>query len=64
MAAFAGVGLASIPPTLAIRRWRLAGAAPTDTDVNAARRFIYLEAALLIFIPTFAAAMARGYGTV
>ena len=62
MLAFLGVGLLSIPPTLAIVRWRKAGA-PSDADVNTARRFLHAEAALLIFIPAFAAAMARGYGT-
>lgn len=63
MLAFLGVGLASIPPTLAIIRWRKAGGTPTDADVNTARRFLYLEAGLLVLIPTLAAAMARGYGT-
>jgi putative membrane protein len=62
MIAFLGVGLASIPPTLAIIRWRRAGGRPADSDVNTARRFLYLEAGLLVFIPAFAAAMARGYG--
>ena len=62
MVAFLLVGLASIPPTLAIARWRKAGTAPSDAAVTAARRFLYAEAALLLFIPTFAAAMARGYG--
>lgn len=63
MLAFLGVGLLSIPPTLAIIRWRKAGTAPSATDVNTVRRFLYFEAALLLFIPAFAAAMARGYGT-
>ncbi|RYH12793.1 MAG: DUF2214 family protein [Alphaproteobacteria bacterium] len=63
MAAFLAVGLLSIPPTLAIIRWRKVGGTPADADVNTARRFLYLEAGLLVFIPTFAAAMARGYGT-
>ena len=63
MVAFLAIGLASIPPTMAIIRWRKAGGAPSDSDVNTARRFLYLEAGLLIFIPAFAAAMARGYGT-
>jgi putative membrane protein len=63
MLAFLGVGLLSIPPTLAIIRWRKSGTAPSNSDVNTARRFLYLEAALLLFIPAFAAAMARGYGT-
>ncbi|MFA6046721.1 MAG: DUF2214 family protein [Phycisphaerales bacterium] len=61
--AFVGIGLLSIPPTMAIIRWRKAGTAPSDADVNSVRRFLYAEAALLIFIPAFAAAMARGYGT-
>lgn len=64
MLAFIGVGLASIPPTLAIIRWRKAGTVPSADNVNSARRFLWLQAALLLFIPAFAAAMARGYGTV
>ena len=63
MLAFLGVGLLSIPPTLAIIRWRKAGTTPSEADVSTARRFLYAEAALLILIPAVAAAMARGYGT-
>lgn len=63
MAAFIGVGFLSIPPTIAIIRWRKSATAPSDTDVNSVRRFLYAEAALLLFIPAVAAAMARGYGT-
>ncbi len=67
MIAFLGVGLASIPPTIAIARWRKtakadAGFTPAAPEVSAARRFLYLQAGLLVFIPSFAAAMARGYG--
>lgn len=67
MIAFLGVGLASIPPTIAIARWRKtakadAGFTPVASEVSSARRFLYLEAGLLVFIPSFAAAMARGYG--
>lgn len=67
MLAFLGVGLASIPPTMAIARWRRtvkadAGFVPAEAEVSGARRFLYLQAALLVFIPSFAAAMARGYG--
>lgn len=67
MVAFAGVGLASIQPTGAILRWRRAatvdaGFTPVAAEVSASRRFLYLQAALLVFIPSFAAAMARGYG--
>ncbi len=63
MGAFIAVGLASVPPTLAIIRWRRAGTPPSDTDVNSARRYLFLQAGLLVLIPAFAAAMARGYGT-
>jgi len=63
MLAFLGVGVLSIPPTLALTRWRRSGTAPSAADVNTARRYLYLEAALLLFIPALAAAMARGYGT-
>lgn len=67
MIAFAGVGLASIPPTKAIARWRKAAKAdvrfaPVAAEISAARRFLFLQAGLLVFIPSFAAAMARGYG--
>ena len=67
MVAFIGVGLSSIPPTMAIARWRKtakaeAGFTPTAPDVSVARRFLYLQAGLLVLIPSFAAAMARGYG--
>lgn len=63
MAAFISVGLASIPPTVAIMRWRRAGIAPSADDVNSARRYLRLQAGLFLLIPTFAATMARGYGT-
>ncbi|MBN9362299.1 MAG: hypothetical protein BGO83_07485 [Devosia sp. 66-14] len=67
MIAFLGVGLASIQPTVAILRWRKAatadaGFSPPPAEISASRRFLYLQAALLVFIPSFAAAMARGYG--
>ena len=62
MLAFLGVGLLSIPPTLALVRWRKAGTAPVAAEVNSARRFLYLEAGLLVLVPILAAAMARGYG--
>ena len=63
MAAFLAVGLLSIPPTMAIIGWRRAGSTPSDAEVNTVRRYLYAEAALLAFIPAFAATMARGYGT-
>lgn len=67
MAIFGIVGLLTIPPTLAIRRWAKAGTgaadyAPPAEEIAANRRFLHLQAALLLLIPIFAAAMARGYG--
>lgn len=67
MAAFLVVGLLSIQPTIAIRRWRKASQsdaayAVPDGEIAASRRFIHLQAGVLVLIPIFAAAMARGYG--
>lgn len=67
MAAFLVMGLLTIQPTLAIRRWDKAGrddagyAIPT-AEIAASRRYVHLQAAVLVLIPVFAAAMARGYG--
>lgn len=68
MGAFLIMGLLTIPPTLALRRW--AAAARTDStytppegEIAGNRRFIHLQAAFLLVIPIFAAAMARGYGS-
>ena len=64
MAAFLVMGLLTVPPTLAIRRWLKAGqdyVVPAE-EISANRRFIYLQAGVLVLIPIFAAAMARGYG--
>lgn len=68
MAAFLIMGLLTIPPTMAIRRWLKAGTtdasyAPPDGEVRANRRFIHLQAGILVLIPILAAAMARGYGS-
>ncbi len=62
MAAFGVMGALTVPPTLAIRRWLKAGA-PVDTEIAGARRYLHLQAAALLLIPLFAAAMARGYGS-
>ena len=59
---FVLIGLLSVPPTIAYFRWRRAGVDPTDAQVAAARRFLWAELALFALLPTFAAAMARGYG--
>ncbi|HEY4199429.1 MAG TPA: DUF2214 family protein [Devosiaceae bacterium] len=68
LAAFAAVGLLSVVPTLAILRWRKAARADTAfapplAEVTRVRRFFAAEAITLILIPTFAAMMARGYGS-
>lgn len=68
MAAFLVMGLLTIQPTVAIRKWAKAGADVPDYVVPAAeiatsRRFVHLQAGVLVLIPLFAAAMARGYGS-
>lgn len=65
--AFLLIGLLSIGPTVAIIGWRKEakaspGFAPKADAIATARRFLVGEAVLLVFIPAFAAAMARGYG--
>ena len=65
MAAFLAVGLLSVPPTLAIRKWAAAARGAADYAVPAGelasnRRFIHLQVAVLLLIPIFAAIMARG----
>jgi putative membrane protein len=67
MVAFLVMGLLTIPPTLAFRRWLKASAASLDyappvEEIAASRRFIHIQAGVLMLIPIFAAAMARGYG--
>lgn len=64
MTAFAIVGLLSIWPTVAIIRWRRASTPPTNAQVATARRFLWAEVFFFALIPVFAAAMARGYGSV
>ena len=68
MAAFLVLGLLTIQPTMAIRRWVKAGAGVADYvvpvgEIGRSRRFVHLQAGVLVLIPLFAAAMARGYGS-
>lgn len=68
MAAFLVMGLLTIPPTMAIRKWLKTTAtdnayAPPATEIASSRRFVHLQAGVLVLIPIFAAAMARGYGS-
>lgn len=67
MGAFILMGLSSIPGTMAMARWRRAAKTdgafvPPAAEIGQARRMLFLQAALLVLIPAFAAAMARGYG--
>ena len=61
MAAFALVGLLSIPPTLAILRWRKADAAalPSPAEIKRVRPYLLAELALLLATASLAAVMAR-----
>jgi putative membrane protein len=62
MGAFVLVGLMSIPPTLAFRRWMKAGGAPAPEAVAKVRRWLIAQAHLIVVIVACAAAMARGFG--
>ncbi|HYP58614.1 MAG TPA: DUF2214 family protein [Beijerinckia sp.] len=64
---FAAIGLISIPPTLRFIAWRRELKRdpkwlPGPLEVRKIKRFIHVEAGLLIFLPILGAAMARGYG--
>lgn len=68
MTAFLVMGLLTIQPTIAIRKWLKASAgqeayAVTLAEIATSRRFVHLQAGVLLLIPIFAAAMARGYGS-
>jgi putative membrane protein len=63
MAAFAAVGLLSIPPTIRILRWRRAALDTVpETEITALRFWLKAEAGFFALILIFAAAMARGFG--
>ena len=64
---FVVIGLLSIPPTLSYIRWRKAlrsnpNALPNASAIQATRKLIHIELALLFLLPTLAAMMARGIG--
>jgi putative membrane protein len=59
---FAAIGLLSIGPTLALIRWRRSGTVPEESAIRSVRRFLHSELGLFVFLPLFAAAMARGLG--
>src|SRR6201992_1302976 len=66
MASFLSIGLLSIPPTLALLKWRSAARkdgnfVPAQSEIARLRIFVHAEVALLGLVVIFAAAMAR-YG--
>jgi putative membrane protein len=62
IATFAAIGILSVPPTITFIRWRKSDAMPGDADIRRVRRYLHAELALFVFLPIFAAHMARGYG--
>jgi putative membrane protein len=65
MAAFLVMGLLTIPPTIAIRKWLKAmgtdeSYSPPPSEIATSRRFVHIQAGVLLLIPIFAAVMARG----
>lgn len=59
---FVLIALLSIPPTVALIRWRRSGMSPAEEAVRSVRQLFHFELALFVLLPLFAAAMARGYG--
>jgi putative membrane protein len=67
IAAFAVVGLVSIPPTLRIAGWKKslkadAAFMPPLPEIGKLRRWLLIEVHVFALIPIFAAMMARGVG--
>lgn len=64
---FVVIGLLSLKPTFAFIRWRKAeratGALPDATEVRQVRRWIMVQAHLLLILPLLGAMLARGVGT-
>ncbi len=61
------IGVLSVPPTLRYFRWskalRLdAQFTPAANEIKTIRRFIHIQATLIILLPLLAAMMARGIG--
>ncbi|KWR78637.1 DUF2214 family protein [Cupriavidus sp. IDO] len=64
---FVLIALCSLPPTFAISRWRkqaskLPDYVPPPSELKKARRWVMIEAHLLILLPLCAVMMARGIG--
>ncbi|MBY4898225.1 DUF2214 family protein [Cupriavidus sp. AU9028] len=67
MTVFVVIALCSLPPTFRFRRWRrqLASRAdfvPADAELKSARRWVMLQAHLIVLLPLCAVLMARGIG--
>lgn len=64
---FVVIGLMSIKPTVLFIRWRkqldATGGLPPDAEIRSARRWVMIEAHLLMLIPLAATLLARGVGT-
>lgn len=64
---FMTVAMLSIPPTIQLIRWSKhtyshRSFQPPDKQVRRVQRWLYAEWMMILFIPFFAAAMARGMG--
>ena len=64
---FVVIGLMSIKPTLLFIRWRKRleadGSLPAEAEIRQARRWVMIEAHLLVLVPLAATLLARGVGT-
>lgn len=66
-ALFLLIGVLSVPPTLRYFKWSKALKAnpafvPDATEIKGARKFIHIQAALMVVLPLLAVLMARGIG--
>ncbi|MDE2077976.1 MAG: DUF2214 family protein [Burkholderiales bacterium] len=61
---FVIIGLISIKPTMSFLRWRRQldadGSLPSEAEIRTVRRYIMVEAHLLVLIPLAATLLARG----
>ncbi|MGY8523870.1 DUF2214 family protein [Paracidovorax citrulli] len=67
MTVFVVIALCSLPPTFRFRRWRKQIAVqrdfvPADAELKSARRWVMLQAHLIVLLPLCAVLMARGIG--
>ncbi|MED5621431.1 DUF2214 family protein [Ideonella sp. BN130291] len=64
---FIAIGLMSIKPTILFTRWRKQldanGSLPAEAEIRQARRWVMIEAHLLVLVPLAATLLARGVGT-